>query len=209
MDEIGSTPIEFQSKLLRILQDGEYLKLGTSRPQQVNIRYISATNMDLKTLLIKGQFRKDFFYRLKGAWLHLPPLRDRKEDIGMLTQHFLDEFEGSSEALHMDDQTLAALMSYQYPGNIRELRSIIQFASNLSKNGLITVQCLPKHLRNSKAKSKKRSELPNDYQSLESIIKYHIIQTYQKTGNNKLRTAKVLKIGINTLRRKLRLYGVE
>jgi DNA-binding NtrC family response regulator len=209
MDEIGSTPIEFQSKLLRILQDGEFLKLGTSQPKKVDIRYISATNMDLETLMLKGKFRKDFFYRLKGAWLHLPPLRDRQNDIGMLTQHFLKEFEGSSESLLIDDQTLSVIMSYQYPGNIRELRSIIQYASNLSKNGLITVQCLPNHLRNSKTKSKKRSEIPNEYQSLESLIKHYIIQTYQKTGNNKLRTAKVLKIGINTLRRKLRLYGVK
>ena len=210
MDEIGSTPIEFQSKLLRILQEGEYLKLGTSQPKKVDIRYISATNMDLKALMLQGKMRKDFFYRLKGAWLDLPPLRERQKDIGLLSSHFLKEFSGSSNLLTLDDSVFSILMNYQFPGNIRELRSIIQFASNLVQGSVITAECLPEHLRKlSKNKSKRLPEIPNTYQSLDSVIQNHIIYTYQKTANNKSRTAKILDIGINTLRRKLKSYGVE
>jgi DNA-binding NtrC family response regulator len=210
MDEIGSTPIEFQSKLLRILQEGEYLKLGTSQPKKVNIRYISATNMDLKTLMLQGKIRKDFFYRLKGAWLNLPPLRERQKDIVLLSKCFLKEFSGSSDPLTLDDSVFSVLMEYQFPGNIRELRSIIQFASNLVQGTVVTVDCLPEHLRKiSTNRSKKLPKFSNTFQSLESVTRNHIIYTYQKTSNNKSRTAKILDIGINTLRRKLKSYGVE
>lgn len=210
MDEIGSTPLEFQGKLLRILQEGEYRKLGNSDSRKVNIRFISATNMNLESLIAQGKFRKDFFYRLKGAWLNLPPLRERKEDISFLAHHFLKEFARSPKSADFDKNVLPILFNYHFPGNIRELKSIIQFASNLAQDGIITPKCLPKHLRNTspqpQRKSKPRQEgmLP-----LETVIKNHILRTYKETGNNKMQAAKHLEIGINTLRRKLRLYGVE
>ncbi len=209
LDEIGSTPLEFQGKLLRILQEGEYRKLGSSEAKKVNIRYISATNMNLESLINQGKFRKDFFYRLKGAWLHLSPLRERKEDISFLAHHFLKEFAKSPESAKFDKSVLPILMNYHFPGNIRELKSIIQFASNLAQNDIVTAKCLPKHLHKITTHSNPKKTRFRGLQSLDSIIKSHILQTYKETGNNKMQTAKHLDIGINTLRRKLRSYGVE
>lgn len=211
MDEIGSTPLEFQGKLLRILQEGEYRKLGSSDSKQVNIRFISATNMNLDALIAQGKFRKDFFFRLKGASLHLPPLRDRKEDISFLAQYFLKEFAKTPEKVKFNKEVIPVLMNYHFPGNIRELKSIIQFATNLAQNNEVTIQCLPKHLHkiSKNTPGNKATTRFSRFQSLESIIKNHILHTYKETGSNKMQAARHLGIGINTLRRKLRSYGVD
>lgn len=211
MDEIGSTPMEFQGKLLRILQEGEYRKLGSSDTKKVNIRFISATNMNLESLMAQGKFRRDFYYRLRGALLHLPPLRERREDISFLAHHFLKEFAKNPETAELDDSVIQILMNYHFPGNVRELKSTIQFASNLAQNGKVTPKCLPRHLHkiSGSGGSKKVRARFSRFQSLDSVIKNHILQTYKDTDKNKMQTAKHLGIGINTLRRKLKLYGVE
>ena len=211
MDEIGSTPLDFQGKLLRILQEGEYRRLGSSDHKKVNIRFISATNMNLDSLIAQGKFRKDFFFRLKGASLHLPPLRERTEDISFLAHHFLKEFARSPQSAELDKAVLPILMNYHFPGNIRELKTIIQFATNLAQNDRVTAKCLPKHLqKNSLTSTARKSKSRfNGMQPLDTVIKNHILQTYRETGNNKMQTAKSLGIGINTLRRKLRSYGVD
>ena len=105
LDEIGSLPLELQGKLLRLLQEGEYIKLGTSKPQKADVRFIAATNTDLERLMVKGMFRKDLYYRLKGAWLDLPPLRERPEDIPVLITTFLEEFSGVNASRGIDEET--------------------------------------------------------------------------------------------------------
>ena len=210
LDEIGSTPLDFQGKLLRILQDGEYYKLGSSQAKKALIRFVSATNMDLDTMMSKGEFRKDFYYRIKGAWLHLPPLKNRPEDLILLIRHFLEEFTEPPFEDKIDEETLGILMNYDFPGNIRELKSIVQFAVNLAQDQKITPDCLPIQLvKKSASTSRKKSTEKFQFTSLEAVEKAHIIETYEQTRQNKVQTARHLGIGLNTLRRKLKSYGIQ
>jgi len=210
LDEIGTLPLELQGKLLRVLQEGEYIKLGTNMPRRTDVRFIAATNADLDRLLAKGEFRKDLYYRLKGAWLHLSPLRERQEDIPLLIEKFLEEFCGETGKVAVEEVAMTILMDYDYPGNIRELRSIVQSAVNLAQGRPISVNFLPEHLRKRKPvsgcgpKSGTGPIVP-----LAEAEKAHIIRAYEETDKNKSRTAKLLGIGLNTLRRKLESYGVE
>ncbi len=209
LDEIGNLQPELQGKLLRVLQDGEFFKIGTSRPQKTDVRVIAATNQDLDKMLAKRQFRKDLYYRLKGGWLHLPPLRDRKDDIPLLVSRFLAEYCGDPGA-NLEETTVSCLMDYDYPGNIRELKSIIQSAVNLAQRGPIAPKHLPVHIQKIKPKLKTGDASASDaIIPLEEMEKKHVLNAYHRTGNNKSATAKLLKIGLNTLRRKLASYGVE
>jgi len=210
LDEIGGLPPELQGKLLRLLQEGEYIKLGTSKPQKADVRFIAATNEDLDRLMVKGKFRKDLYYRLKGAWLHLPPLRERKEDIPLLITTFLEEFGGVDASRGIDEQATSILRNYDYPGNIRELRSILQSAVNLAQGKTISTKYLPNHLQERKAIAMRNSQpISKTVVPFSEVEKEHILKVYNQMGRNKSRTAKLLGIGLNTLRRKLRAYGLE
>ncbi|MBI5592844.1 MAG: sigma-54-dependent Fis family transcriptional regulator [Deltaproteobacteria bacterium] len=209
LDEIGNLPLELQGKLLRVLQEGEYMKLGKSSAQKADLRFIAATNMNLDRLMQKGEFRKDLYYRLKGAWLELPPLRERKEDIPLLIERFLQEFSPGKRKKEMDAQALEMLLEYGYPGNIRELRSIIQSAANLSSGRMITPDALPEQLHKKTSPSTFRIHgRLQVVQSLSELEREHIFRVYEQTGKNKSMTARLLGIGLNTLRRKLEAYGV-
>jgi len=210
LDEIGGLPPELQGKLLRLLQEGEYIKLGTSKPQKADVRFIAATNEDLDRLMVKGMFRKDLYYRLKGAWLHLPPLRERKEDIPLLIATFLKEFGGVDASRGIDEQATSILSNYDYPGNIRELRSILQSAVNLAQGKTISTKFLPNHLKKRKVRAMRDSRSASKtVVSFSEVEKEHILKVYHQMGRNKSQTAKLLGIGLNTLRRKLRAYGLE
>jgi DNA-binding NtrC family response regulator len=209
LDEIGNLQPELQGKLLRVLQDGEFIKLGTSRTQKTDVRFIAATNKDIEKMMPKGEFRKDLYYRLKGSWLHLPPLRDRKDDIPLLIDRFLKDYAGD-RGVNFEEDTLSLLMNYDYPGNIRELKSIVQSAVNLAQGRPIATRHLPVYIQKNKAKLN-----PADPSGSEAIVplaeieKKHVLNVYHQTGKNKSETARLLKIGLNTLRRKLESYGVE
>jgi DNA-binding NtrC family response regulator len=210
LDEISNLPLQLQGKLLRALQEGEYLKLGTSAPQRTDIRFIAATNADLDRMMDKGMFRKDLYYRLKGAWLQLPPLRERREDIPLLISKFLEDFCGVSGNRGIEEEAMSMLMDYDYPGNIRELRSIIQSAVNLAQGRPISHNVLPRYIR------RRNPMLNRGFQkgdcppaSLAEVEKDHILKVYEQTERNKVQTAKLLAIGLNTLRRKLASYGGE
>src|SRR5512136_851106 len=209
MDEVGDLPLDFQGKLLRVLQEGEIIKLGTSTARKVDVRFIAATNADLDKLLAKGQFRKDLYYRLKGAWLRLIPLRERSEDIPLLINTFLREFRGE-ENREVEEGALQILMNYDYPGNVRELRSIIQSSCNLAQHRPIAVRFLPEYLRGGKP-ARRQTAVPagGPIVPLADAERAHILLAYEETVHNKLRTAKLLGIGLNTLRRKLASYGVD
>jgi transcriptional regulator with PAS, ATPase and Fis domain len=209
LDEIGNLPLELQGKLLRVLQDGEFIKLGTSRPQKTDVRFIAATNKNLEKMMAKKQFRKDLYYRLKGGWLHLLPLKTRKEDIPLLMSCFLSEFCGPQGA-NFDEEAMNLLMNYDYPGNIRELKAIIQSAVNLAQGSVISVKHLPAHLK--KTRSKLRAAHNSESAEiipLAEMEKRHILNAYNQTNKNKSQTARLLGIGLNTLRRKIESYGVS
>ena len=208
LDEIGNLPLELQGKLLRVLQDGEYMKLGTSKPRRVNIRFVAATNSDLEKMMTRKLFRRDLYYRLRGGWLHLPPLRERHGDIPLLTGRFIEEFSGSDEPCDIERDAMQMLLDYDYPGNIRELKTIIQSAVNLSQGRSITTNSLPEHLRNRISRVSPRST-PSSIVPLAEMEKNHILEAYNRMDKNKSRTARALGIGLNTLRRKLESYGIE
>ncbi|HEC32468.1 MAG TPA: sigma-54-dependent Fis family transcriptional regulator, partial [Deltaproteobacteria bacterium] len=210
LDEIGILPFELQGKLLRVLQDGEFIKLGSNKNKRVNIRFIAATNENLSEKTAQGKFRKDLYYRLNGAWLHIPPLRERKEDIPLLTNKFLREYTLKGKSSSISKEAMDVLLSHNYPGNVRELKSIIQFSVNLAQGETIKIYHLPKYVQKVKPKKHKVSKgRQTEDLPLDEVVKNHILKVYENTGRNKTKTASVLGIGLNTLRRKLSLYGVS
>lgn len=211
LDEIGTLPRELQGKLLRVLQEGEFLKLGTSTARKVDVRFVAATNEDLEHSVKKGMFRKDLYYRLKGAWLQLPPLRQRKEDIPLLAGKFMAESCSGSHGSSIDEAALSSLMGYDFPGNIRELKSIIRAALNLAQGSPLSPRFLPDHLKPRKAPGSvfHTATPPKPLVSLSEMEREYILRTYESLERNKARTAKLLDIGLNTLRRKLESYGIH
>lgn len=207
LDEIGNLPIDLQGKLLRVLQEGEFIKIGYSRPQQVDVRFIAATNADLEKLIVQKQFRKDLYYRLRGGWLHLPPLRQRRDDIPLLVDHFIQSSKAQGRSNKITPEALELLFNYAWPGNIRELKSVIQSAINLSQGLPIAPEHLPGHLaaKNTGRNPAVRQDGPL---SLHEIEKRHILKIYDHTGQNKSVAARLLEISLSTLRRKLEGYGV-
>jgi DNA-binding NtrC family response regulator len=210
LDEIGNLPFSLQAKLLRTLQEGEFMKIGSSKPLKVDIRFIAATNRDLGRIMAKGEFRKDLYYRLRGASLHLPPLRERREDIPLLIDRFMGELEPGRRPKAIDEEAVYALTRYEYPGNIRELRSIVHAAANLAQGGILSITSLPKYLMGLTAKSRPSAAPPSDpLRSLAAMERFHILSIYERTGRNKAQTARELDIGLSTLRRKLEMYGIQ
>jgi len=207
LDEIGILPFELQGKLLRVLQGGEFMRPGSDSLIKTDVRIISATNEDLSKLVSQKKFRNDLFYRLRGGWLHIPPLRERKQDIPLLIDKFIQEPEIKGK-VRFEDRTMDLLLEYQYPGNVRELESIVKSAVNLSRKGIITEMHLPVEIRKIKAKGKQFQDTSKPL-PLADIEKKHILYVYELTGNNKSQSAKLLGIGLNTLRRKLESYGVS
>jgi transcriptional regulator with PAS, ATPase and Fis domain len=118
-----------------------------SRPVRIDVHFIAASNQDLERLMAKGEFRRDFFYRLRGVWLHLPPLRDRRDDIPILINRFLDEIETGRRPKAIEKSVKSLLLAYNYPGNIRELQSILDNAANLAQGGSVSISCLPSYLK--------------------------------------------------------------
>jgi len=210
LDEIGILPLELQGKLLRVLQNGEYMKLGTSLPRRTDVRIIAATNEDLDQLIEKRMFRKDLYYRIRGAWLHLPPLRERRNDIPLLITELTKQSGTPPGRRAVDEEALEALMQYDYPGNIRELESILNSAANLAQGQTITMKCLQDRLHQRRKPVARECRADDTgMTSLAEAEKCHILKVYAQTGNNKTQSAKLLGIGLNTLRRKLRSYGVD
>ena len=199
LDEIGMMEMEVQGRLLRFLQEGEFIPLGSNKIRKVDVRIISATNVDLDKKVEKGSFRKDLYYRLKGGWLHLPELKERKEDIPLLINKFIEVYCESSgqekdTACSIEDDAMSYLMSHDYPGNIRELRSIVNSALNLTEGRLISTAVLPKSVRT----AKKISSVDKDstfepFASLELMEKNHILKVYNQTGPKQIKNRRYFR----------------
>ena len=215
LDEIGMLHTELQGKLLRFLQEGEFIPLGSNKTQTVDVRIIAATNVDIEKRVENNQFRKDLYYRLKGGWLHLPELKERRNDIPLLINKFIEEYCDSSGqeqdiTCTIDDDTMSYLMAYDYPGNIRELKSVIHSALNLTPEGHISSAILPKSmLRKKKMPTARQSSASQSIISLKQAEKNHILNVYNQTGRNKSETARILGISLTTLRTKIKSYRIE
>lgn len=203
LDEIGEMNIELQAKLLRVIEQGEFIKLGDEKTTKVNVRVIAATNKDLKKAIVEGSFREDLFYRLNVFTIHLPALRDRKEDIPALAEYFLEintAKENKSKIL-LSDEALRLLKNYEWKGNIRELRNVIQRAVILADN-IITPEHLPYEIQNQNISNQNNL-------SLAAVEKNHIQKILHYTKGNKTKAAEYLGIGLTTLYRKLEEYKIQ
>ncbi len=207
LDEIGTMPMDLQGKLLRVLQDGEFIKLGANRNQKADVRFVAATNENLEKLMSNREFRKDLYYRIRGGWLHLPPLRKRTEDIPLLVDRFLKDVRGRQNNTSVSPDAMCCLMEYDYPGNVRELKSIIHSAANLAQGQPIESRNLPPAIKKKSAAACVEKRLQSEIAPLAQVEQDHILTIYHQTSRNKSKTARLLGIGLNTLRRKLKTYG--
>ncbi|MES2768947.1 MAG: sigma-54 dependent transcriptional regulator [Bdellovibrionota bacterium] len=207
LDEIGELSPGIQAKLLRFIQEGEIYRVGGKDPIKVDIRLISATNRDLETEVMKGNFREDLFYRINTITAHMPPLRRRKEDIPLLISYFLEK--GSHKHLNrgrqMSEEAMKIMVKYDWPGNIRELQNVCERLQILSEGHMIMPNDVPENIR-----SPDQKIVFDDYDpstTLYELEKRYIIKALSYFDGNKTRAANALGITIKTLYNKLHEYG--
>ena len=210
LDEIGETTPATQVKLLRALQHREVIPVGGTEAIPVNSRLIAATNRDLDEEIKTGRFRSDLYYRLNVIAIHLPPLRQRRDDIPVLAEHFLQRIaaQRSESPRRLQPAALEALQEYQWPGNVRELENALERAVILSTGEQIGLDVLPERVTQRKAEPLVSGRTPSN-PTLEAVERAYIMWVLQSEGGNKSRTAEVLGIDPSTLYRKLSRYGVE
>jgi len=211
MDEIGEMSPGLQVKLLRALQEREIVPVGATEPIAIDVRVIAATNRDLEHEIRRGTFRSDLYYRLNVITLHLPPLRERRDDVPVLAEYFLQKMKseqnGNARDLRLSDEVLDVLQQYDWPGNVRELENALERAAILTHDGLITLDLLPVRIVEPAALPL-ISERPPANPTLELIERAYILWVLQSESGNKARAAEVLGIDPSTLYRKLNRYGV-
>ncbi|MBP1616669.1 MAG: atoC [Bacteroidetes bacterium] len=208
LDEIGEMALELQAKLLRVLETGEFLKVGDSKPTKVDVRLIAATNRNMQDEVEKGNFREDLFYRISVFQIQLPPLRERMADIEALSNYFLNFFASkmNKRIKSISAEALEVLRFYTWKGNIRELRNTIERAVILSSGEEITWADLPSEMQQTASVSKNK---PFSAFELASAEKLHIQKVLNYANGNKTKTAELLGIALTTLYRKLAEYGIE
>ncbi|WP_434348770.1 enhancer binding protein Nla6 [Myxococcus virescens] len=209
LDELGEIPIELQAKLLRVLEEGKLRRLGGKVEIEVDVRVLCATNRDLKQEIKNGRFREDLYFRLNVFQIHLPPLRERRDDVPILVQHFVDKFRGDSgkRVSGVHPEAMEVLKNYDWPGNIRELRNAVERAVILCDGELITREHLPPDMAG-KSPERHTFRLPFGL-SLDAVEREYILGSLQRNGNNKARTAEVLGVSEKTLYNKLNRYAAE
>ncbi len=208
LDEIGEISPVVQVKLLRVLQEREFERVGGEKTIKIDVRIIAATNKDLNKEVKNGNFREDLYFRLNVIAIHIPSLKDRKSDIPLLVNSFIKEFSEANAKgpISITPKALSLLESYNWPGNIRELRNVVEGAVVMCRDDVFTEDILPDYIKGSKSDSviNIRSGM-----SLEEIEKNAIISTLSMTNGNKTQAAKILKIGRKTLHRKLEEYQLD
>jgi len=216
LDEVGEMPMETQIKLLRVLEDRRITRLGSNEEKSINVRLVAATNADLKSMMEKGEFRGDLYYRISVVTIYLPPLRDRREDIPLLMDHFVKEF-CKRNGRDVEGITRAArqvLMSFDWPGNIRQLRNTIEGMLALDSDGKLDIDDLPGELAQIARKS------PDGIPTLTGadmligrplveVEKYYIARALELTGGKREEAAKMLDIGERTLYRKIKEFDLK
>jgi two-component system response regulator HydG len=213
LDEVGDMPLAIQAKLLRVLEDGRVIKVGSNEPITVDVRIVAATNKDLEELVKAGKFREDLYFRLNVVSIKVPPLRERQEDIPLLIDCFLKEFsythgKGNSS---ITPEARRKLLSYPWPGNVRELRNCIESMMVMSLDGVLKVEDIPEHISFGLIEKDKTAPGPSSLVgvSIEEMEKELIRNTLAAVGGNREASAKILGIGERTLYRKLDRYGLK
>jgi len=209
LDEIGDMSLNMQAKVLRVLQEKEIERLGDSRPRQVDVRVIAATNRNLEEMIARGEFREDLYYRINVVTLTIPPLREREGDLDLLISHFIEKF-NRQFGISVDgvDETSRRLLSnHRWPGNIRELENVVERAFNLLEGNIIKKEHLPLYLQNAKKQGKiQPGGLPR---LIGEIEKETILETLERCGGNKLQTAESLGISRAGLYKKLKRHNIK
>lgn len=203
LDEIGEMNLDLQAKLLRVLENQSFIKVGDTLTQQVNVRILAATNKDLKADAASGKFRSDLYYRLCVFTIILPPLRERKSDISALAKYYLTEFSKkvNRKELNLDAEILSLFTEHSWKGNIRELKNVIERLVILSDGDTLNSSALPPEFFEFTPQA-------NDY-NLQQIEKQHIQKVLIHTKGNKTETSRLLGIGLTTLYRKIEEYGIK
>jgi DNA-binding NtrC family response regulator len=206
LDEIGEMPQEVQSKLLKVLEDRRFRRVGGLNDLYTNVRLITATNRNLKEMVRIGAFRQDLYYRLNVFAIQIPPLRERIDDIVELAHHFLAQLNTTlgTEVTGFEPAVIEILTAYGWPGNARELRNVVERALILAREGMISAHHLPSDIRQS---GKNRATI--DLKSLSELEQEHITRVLEATGGNIKRTAEVLEVSRTTLYNKIRCYGIS
>ncbi len=204
LDEIGDMPMSMQVKLLRVIQEREFIRVGGVSPIKINVRFLAATHRDLKEEIQNGLFRQDLYYRLDIITISLPPLAERDGDIPLLTHYFLKKLRPSMP--HIDQEAMELLCQYSWPGNVRELENVIERAVALAGNSPITLEHLPDDIRNLSIETYRFSQGP--LPTLEDQEKNYIQWVLEKTDHNKTQAAKIMGIDRVSLWRKLKRYGL-
>ncbi len=213
-DEIGNIPLETQAKLLRVMQEREFMRLGGMETIKVDVRIIAATNCDLREMVEDGRFREDLFYRLHVINVVLPPLRERKDDIPLLAQHFLVKYskENSKTGIELTAEALDLMMDYDWPGNVRELENVVERAVVLTSGSRIDGALIPDHVRSSPGFQIPRFVVPPEGISFKDVItdveKRLIESTLEAAGGVQKRAAELLRIKPTTLNEMIKRYDI-
>lgn len=215
LDEIGELPPQLQVKLLRVLQEGEIRRVGESKPIKVDVRIISATVKDLAREVNEGRFRDDLFYRLNVLPIHIPPLRERREDIPLLIEHFIKKFTQSTnkKVVGIDSKALEVLMNYKWSGNVRELENTIERAVVLTDGENIMLENLPPEIREFKEEEVSLPPVAEEEYSIKKaskVLETNLIKkALKKTKGNHTHAARLLEISHRALLYKIKEYGIE
>jgi two-component system response regulator HydG len=225
LDEIGELPLDLQAKLLRALQEKEVRPVGSNQAVPISARVLAATNRDLSAMVVQGTFRKDLYFRLSVVNLKLPPLRERRNDIAALAEHFLECIQRESGKPHaFSEEALRLMTEYDWPGNVRELENAIERACSLSSGPVLHMADLPTQLQDFRAQRQASALASAADDDLEGLADGHagsggvasiaamqrqaILGTIRQLNGDKLMAAKLLGIGKTTLYRKLKEYGL-
>ncbi len=206
IDEIGEMAAGLQAKLLRVLEDGHYRRVGGTQEMNAHVRIVAATNRDLAEEIKNGRFREDLFYRLNVVSIFLPPLRERREDVRELSEHFLSTRQIGPLRSRLDAEVLKALMAYSWPGNVRELANVLERAQILAENHVITPEDLPENIMSATPVS---STEAGDPRHLSEVERRHVQAILQQEKGNKVHAARILGISRRSLYRLIEKYRLE
>jgi len=213
LDEIGTMSLETQAKILRVLQDRKFMHLGGVNEIQVDVRIIAATNVDLKQQVKEGKFREDLFYRLNVITIDLPPLRQRKNDIPLLAEHFISKFakENEKAALHVTPEALRPLMDYDWPGNVRELENVMERAVVLATGTILSPDLLPENLTGHGSRFALMEHRPDAslFEIIEELERRVISDMLEKCAWNQTEAADRFRIPLSTLNQKIKRLNIE
>ncbi len=213
LDEIGDLPLATQVKLLRVLQEEQFERVGGSQTINVDVRVITATNKNIEELIKDGKFREDLYYRINVVTISIPPLRERREDIIHLIRHFIEKYlpETRKEKIEFSREAIDVLMKYNFPGNIRELENIVHHSIVLSRGEIISTSDLPEQLKGKYSSDvvfglDENLTLPEQVDNLEKML---VLDALKKTNNNQLQASKILGISERNLRYRLEKWGMK